>query len=164
MNLRIATMSDAAAVCRVYNHYVAETVVTFEEELVSEVEMARRIESVAARFPWLVAELEGDVVGYAYATEWRARAAYRHSAEISIYLAPDATGQGIGSQLCEALLAKLRPLGIHTVIGGVALPNDASVALHEKFGFTKCAHFSEVGKKFGRWIDVAYWELILERD
>ena len=164
MNVRKATPSDAAPFCAIYNHYVANTIVTFEEEAVAATEMARRIENTAARFPWLVAEHEGNVVGYAYATDWSSRAAYRNSVEISIYLAPDAAGRGIGSRLCEALLGELKAMGVHTVIGGVALPNEASVALHEKFGFAKTAHFHEVGRKFGRWIDVAYWELILNRD
>jgi phosphinothricin acetyltransferase len=126
--------------------------------------MGRRIEDVrSASLPWLVAEENGRVVGYAYAAPWKARvrAAYRFSVEITVYLAPGNVRRGIGSLLYSRLISSLQTLGVHTVIGGVALPNKASVALHEKFGFEKVAHFQQVGFKFNRWIDVAYWERIL---
>ena len=159
--LRQATPSDAAQICAIYNHYVRETVVTFEESPVSEAEMARRITDVTARLPWLVWETDGTITGYAYATAWRARAAYRHCVESSIYLAPEATRRGLGSRLYTALIAELRQRGLHCIIGGAALPNPASVLLHERLGFEKVAQFRQVGFKFGRWIDVAYWELML---
>jgi len=101
-------------------------------------------------------------LGNAYARPWRPRAAYRHSAESSIYLAPGATGRGLGTLLYQALIADLRQRGRHCVIGGVALPNATSVALHEKLGFAKVAEFKQVGFKLGRWVDVAYWELMLQ--
>jgi phosphinothricin acetyltransferase len=110
------------------------------------------------------AEQPSAVRGYAYATPWRTRAAYRHSVESSIYLAPDVGGRGLGRRLYQALLAALRPLEVHAVIGGVSLPNPASIALHERMGFRKVAHFSEVGRKFDRWIDVGYWQLMLPQD
>ncbi len=112
--------------------------------------------------PWLVAENDsGVVVGYAYASKWKGRCAYRHSAEVTVYLAPDAAAQGVGTRLYEALFSELRDRGIHTAIGGIALPNPPSVALHEKFGMKKVAHFAEVGHKFDRWIDVGYWQVVL---
>jgi phosphinothricin acetyltransferase len=157
----MCTAADAAAVCAIYNPYVLETVVTFEEEAVSTAEMARRIGEVTARFPWLVAEEGGAIVGYAYATPWKVRAAYRHSVEVTVYLAPGHTGRGVGTALYRELIELLRKAGVHAVIGGVALPNAASIALHEKLGFKKTAHFLEVGRKLDRWVDVAYWELIL---
>lgn len=160
--IRPCTPDDAEPICSIYNHYVRETVVTFEETSVPATEMAQRISDVTARLPWLVWEVDGTIFGYAYATPWKARAAYRHSVEASIYLAPNATRQGLGSRLYIALIEALRQKGLHCVIGGAALPNPASEALHEKLGFTKVAEFLEVGFKFGRWIDVAYWELILE--
>ena len=123
--------------------------------------MAKRITDVTAQLPWLVWETDGVVIGFGYATSWKARAAYRHSVESSIYLAPDVTGRGLGSQLYAALIADLRQRGLHCVIGGAALPNPASVRLHEKLGFQKVAEFRQVGLKFGRWIDVAYWQLML---
>ncbi len=160
--VRLATSADAAAVAAIYNHYVAETVVTFEETCVPGEQMARRMGEVfAAGLPWLVAEGAGDVVGYAYATRWRTRSGYRYSVEITVYLAPSCVGQGIGTRLYAALFERLHALGVHAVIGGIALPNPASVALHEKFGLEQVAHFRETGFKFGRWIDVGYWERIL---
>lgn len=123
--------------------------------------MAQRIADITSHLPWLVWEVEGVVVGYAYAAPWKARAAYRHAVESSIYLAPGATGQGTGSKLYEALVAELRKRGVHCIIGGAAVPNAASAALHERLGFSKVAEFREVGFKHGRWVDVCYWELVL---
>jgi L-amino acid N-acyltransferase YncA len=159
--LRQCTPKDAAQICDIYNYYVRETVVTFEESPVLEADMARRIADVTSHLPWLAWKSDGVITGYAYATPWKVRAAYRYSVESSIYLAPNATGRGLGSRLYTGLIAELRQRGLHCVIGGAALPNPASVALHEKFGFSKVAEFREVGFKFGRWIDVAYWALIL---
>jgi L-amino acid N-acyltransferase YncA len=160
--IRAATPADAESVARIYNHYVTDSVVTFEEEAVSPTAMARRIEGVrSASLPWLVAELGGRVVGYAYANRWKARSAYRFSAEITVYLDPAHAGRGIGSRLYGRMLPILQDLGMHAVIGGIALPNPASVALHEKFGMQKVAHFREVGFKLDRWIDVGYWQRTL---
>ena len=159
--IRPCVPSDATTVCAIYNPYVRETVITFEEEPVSESEMAGRIRDVTGDWPWLVAADADAVVGYAYATPWKTRSAYRFAVESTVYVARDALGRGIGSRLYEALIGSLRDRGAHCVIGGVALPNPASVALHERFGFRKLAHFEEVGWKLGRWVDVAYWELIL---
>ncbi len=159
--IRPATAADAEQICDIYNHYVRDTVVTFEESPVAAAEMAQRIADITARLPWLVWESDGVVLGYAYASPWKVRAAYRRSVEASIYLAPQATGRGIGTALYEAIIRDVRGRGIHCVIGGAALPNAASVALHERLGFEKVAQFRQVGFKFGRWIDVAYWELLL---
>jgi phosphinothricin acetyltransferase len=161
--IRPCTPKDAAKICDIYNHYVLETVVTFEEVPVSEVDMAQRIAEASSRLPWFVWEQGGIILGYAYATPWKARAAYRHAVEASIYLAHDATGRGLGTQLYKALIADLRRRDLHCVIGGAALPNPASVALHEGLGFTKVAEFQEVGFKFGKRVNVAYWELVLDR-
>ena len=159
--IRPATAADAAAIATIYNHYVATTTISFEEEPVGIDGMAERIATVAASLPWLVFEDEGQLVGYAYATPWRVRSAYRYSAESSVYVAPGHAGKGIGKRLYHALIGELRERGLHMVIGGIAQPNEASVALHEALGFRKVAHFSEVGMKFGRWVDVGYWELRL---
>lgn len=162
--IRAAAAGDSAAIAAIYNHYVAKTVITFEEEPVAAREMARRIEDAgSASLPWLVAEREGQVVGYAYATPWRARSAYRFSVEVTVYVDPECPRLGIGRRLYEALLPTLKTRGIHAAFGVIALPNDASVALHERFGFEKVAHLREVGYKFDRWIDVGYWELTFER-
>lgn len=162
MNIRSATGEDADSITSIYNHFVLTTSVSFEEAPVPAQEMARRIADVqAAGLPWLVAESDGVVAGYAYATKWRVRHGYRFSVETSVYLAPDSVGKGLGSALYRVLLDQLRAGGYHLAIGGIALPNDASVALHEKMGFEKVAHFKEVGFKFGRWTDVGYWQLRL---
>jgi len=161
-SIRQASIADAAAIAAIYNHYVRETSITFEEQTVDLSDMAARIAEVrGASLPWLVHEREGIVTGYAYASKWKGRCAYRYSVESSVYLAPDATGRGIGAELYRRLIEELTGLGLHVAIGGIALPNAASVALHEKLGFRKVAEFSEVGFKFGRWIDVGYWQLTL---
>ena len=158
---RDCTARDAAPICAIYNHYVEQTRVTFEETAVSANEMARRVAEITGRFPWLVWERDGTILGYAYAMSWKTRSAYRHSVETTIYLSPDATGAGIGTALYQSLFDRLRPLDIHCAIGIIALPNPASVALHEKLGFMKAGHLHEIGLKFGQWIDVGYWELNL---
>ena len=161
-HIRAALPADAAAICAIYNHYVTTTAITFEEAAVAEPDMAQRISDVAtAALPWLVVEVDGVVVGYAYATKWRARVAYRYSVESTVYVDKDHGGQGLGRAVYTALLDCLRERNLRLVIGGIALPNEASVGLHERLGFRKVAHFSEVGMKFGRWIDVGYWELNL---
>ena len=160
--VRAAIATDADAIARIYNYYVENTVITFEEEAVSASDMAARIaEAQALSLPWLVAEVDGSIAGYAYARRWRPRSAYRYSAETTIYLARGYEGRRIGTTIYSALLPLLRERGIHVAIGGVALPNDASVALHEKLGFERVATFRQVGFKHDRWVDVAYWQLVL---
>lgn len=161
-SIRPATPDDAIAVARIYNHFILHTVVTFEMEEVSAEEMRDRIEAVQSlSFPWLIGESHKEVVGYAYANRWHHRAAYRKSSETTVYVDPDHGGKGFGTRLYEQLLKEVADVGIHTVIGGIALPNDASVSLHEKLGFEKAAHYREVGFKSGRWIDVGYWQKLL---
>jgi L-amino acid N-acyltransferase YncA len=134
--------TDVAAITAIYNHYIEHTVVTFEETPVSPAEMERRIFSNPPSLFWLVYEVDGAICGYAYAG----------------HLNPDSRAKGIGSLLYTAILDRLIASNYHVVIGGIALPNDASVALHEKFGYRKVAHFEEVGFKFQQWIDVGYWQ------
>lgn len=160
--IRNANENDAEAIARIYNHYILNTVITFEEETVSNQEIASRIKEIkSASLPYLVVEQNGEVFGFAYAGKWKSRSAYRYAVESSVYLDPGLVGEGFGSQLYVSLLDQLREMGVHTVIGGVALPNPASVRLHKKLGFTKVAEFHEVGFKFGKWIDVGYWQLKL---
>ncbi|MEK6806146.1 MAG: arsinothricin resistance N-acetyltransferase ArsN1 family B [Pseudomonadota bacterium] len=158
--IRPAVASDAAALAALYNPYIEKTVITFEEQPITPVEMAQRVEEVrAASLPWLVVEAGGPIAGYAYASKWKGRCAYRYSVESTVYLDAQQTGKGLGTQLYRALLDELLRQKIHAVIGGIALPNEASVKLHERLGFKKVAHFPEVGFKFGRWVDVGYWQL-----
>ena len=159
--IRSALVTDACTICSIYNHYVLSTCITFEEEAVTDGDMGSRIQETTESLPWLVLEEKSRVVGYAYASRWKSRCAYRYSVESSVYLHPDAVGRGLGRKLYERLLSDLSQAGLHSVIGGIALPNLASQKLHEKVGFKKVAHFEQVGRKFDRWIDVGYWELIL---
>lgn len=155
-------MSDAQAISDIYKYYITDTTITFEEQLVSAAQMAGRIQEIlAASLPWLVIEQSGRVVGYAYASKWKARSAYRYSVETSVYLQHGIAGKGLGSQLYQALFDALKARGFHVAIGGIALPNEASIALHEKFGMQKVAHFEQVGFKLGQWIDVGYWQKVL---
>lgn len=159
--VRAAAAEDAAAIARIYNHYVAETIITFEEDAVGEAEMRERIEETrSASLPWFVAIENGELAGYAYASRWKSRCAYRYSLEVTVYVDPAYSRRGIGSKLYAALLPALRSAGYHAAMGGIALPNDASIRLHEKFGFKQVAHFKESGFKFGKWIDVGYWQLV----
>ncbi len=162
MELRDATPSDASAIANIYNHYVLTTAISFEEAPATASDFVQRMEAVRqSGLPWLVAIVKGEVAAYAYATPWRVRSAYRFSVESSVYVARDKPRLGLGRALYQELIARLRESGAHLVIGGIALPNDASVALHESMKFQKVAHFSEVGRKFDRWIDVGYWQLRL---
>lgn len=151
---------DAAQICEIYNYYVQNTIITFEESLVTEDDMKSRIIQNNKKHPWIVFTDKGQIIGYAYASEWKSRCAYKHSVETTVYLRPDAKGNGIGSLLYKELLAGLKDKNLHAAIGGIALPNEASIALHEKLGFEKIGQFKEVGYKFDKWIDVGYWELI----
>ena len=160
--IRPAEPADAAALARIYSHYVAHTWVSFEEQPVAPADMSGRIASVAAAgLPWLVLETAAGLAGYAQAAPWKTRSAYRHTAETSVYLVPDATGRGLGRTLYRQLLAELRQRGLHLAIAGIALPNEASVKLHEGLGFEAVGVFREVGFKLGRWVDVGYWQLRL---
>ncbi len=159
--VRHATLADASEICRIYNHYIETTRITFEETPITAEDVAARISSVMQTYPWLVCEEGGRVIGYAYATRWKDRSAYRYSVEAAIYLDHGRVGKGSGTELIERLLHELRLRKIHSVICGIALPNPASVGLCEKFGFERIAHFKEVGYKFDKWVDVGYWELLL---
>lgn len=157
--LRSATAADADAIAAIYNHFIETSVITFEEEVISAGDMQRRIADVHnAGLPWLVVEQEGVVAGYAYAAPWRSRSAYRFSVETTVYLHPEFSRRGLGALIYKQLLADLKACGMHVAIGGITLPNEASVALHERCGFRKVAHFPEVGYKFGEWLDVGYWQ------
>ena len=161
--IRNAELDDAKFIAEIYNYYIQNTIVTFEEELVTASSVSERIgELKALNLPWLVAEDKGEVVGYAYASKWGGRCAYRHSVEATVYLNHNLQSKGWGTKLYSALFETLKERSVHVVIGGISLPNDASVALHEKFGMEKVAHFKEVGFKFGEWVDVGYWQFMLD--
>jgi phosphinothricin acetyltransferase len=158
--VRNVLLDDAAQICKIYNYYIQNTIVSFEESPVTTEDMISRIDEIIPSLPWLVFEDQNRILGYAYASKWKGRCAYRYSVESTVYLSPAATGKGIGSTLYEALISQLKEQGFHSIIGGISLPNDASIKMHEKFGFKKVAHFSQVGFKFIKWVDVGYWELL----
>jgi phosphinothricin acetyltransferase len=160
--IRPVTIQDAIAICGIYNYYVKNTIVSFEETPVSIKEMQARIQETSAAFPWLVWEDEGDILGYAYAHAWQKRSAYRYSAEDSIYIKEGFERKGLGQKLFTAFLEAIRKTNLHVLVAGITIPNEPSVALHEKFGFKKTALFTEAGYKQERWLDVGYWELILK--
>jgi len=159
--IRTVTPADAPAICAIYNHYIENTVITFEETPLETAEMEERIGKITARYPYLVWEEDGTVNGYGYVNTWRERSAYRYSAELSIYLRDGFQGRGMGRKLMERLLEEVRKTEIHSLMAVITLPNDRSVALHEKLGFRKVGRFEEIGYKFNTWLDVGFWELIL---
>lgn len=162
--VRAATEADAPAIAAIYNPHVLSTSITFEETAVEPADMARRVaETFGAQLPFLLAEVSGVPAGFAYASKWKGRCAYRHTVETTVYVERSHWRCGVGKALYMRLLTLLKVAGIHAAIGGIALPNESSIALHERLGFTKVAQFREVGFKFNRWIDVGYWELLLKK-
>jgi len=160
--IRNAETHDAEAIASIYNPYVLDTVITFEEQPVTREAMAERVQGITCDYPWLVYVRDDVCLGYAYAAPWKERSAYRFACETSIYLAPEAHGQGVGTRLYRALLEDLTSRGKRTAIACIALPNPPSIVLHEKLGFRKVGHFPDVGVKFSRSIDVGYWQLELQ--
>lgn len=161
MNIREATLEDAAQIAEIYNYYIETSHATFELETIDAAEMANRIsETFQKNYPFFVCEENAEIVGYAYGRYFRPRRAYMYSIEVSVYIRSGADGKGVGTLLYERLFSEISQQNFHAIIAGISLPNDASIRLHEKFGFEKVAHFREVGFKFGRWIDVGYWELL----
>lgn len=160
MNIREAMPEDSAQIAEIYNYYIKNTHHTFETETLSDEEMRERVAEISEKYPYLVADEEGLILGYAYASQFKMRQAYEYSAEVSIYVRHDAKQQKIGTRLYNKLFDELAETDAHAIIAGISLPNDASIRFHEILGFEKVAHFREVGYKLGRWIDVGYWELI----
>ena len=159
--IRQVQLSDASDICSIYNEYILNTRITFEETPLTVDEIFSRIKNITEHYPWLVYEDSGKVIGYTYASRWKERSAYRYSVETGIYIASDYIGKRIGTTLKGELIKELRARSIHSIICEIALPNPASIALCEKYGFEKIAHYKEVDFKLGEWIDVGYWELIL---
>lgn len=161
MMIRECSPDDAASIAKIYNHYIRTSTATFETEDVSSEEMKQRIIGVMKKYPWIVFEENEVIMGYSYATKWKDRMAYDNTVELTTYIDQGHTGKKTGKILLEGLITGLKENNFHCLIAGIALPNDVSIRLHEGFGFEKCSHFKEVGFKFGKWIDVAHWQLIL---
>ena len=157
--IRLATEEDAAAIAEIYRSYVEDSCVSFEEVAPSPAEMARRIVGdVPGQHPWFTAEEDGRIRGYAASSPFRSRPAYRWIMETSIYLSADAKGRGIGRALLLTLIELLQRQGYVAAIGAIALPNDASVRLHEQLGFFHTGTYRRVGFKMGQWLDVGLWQ------
>jgi len=159
--IRAATTADLPALAAIYDHEALTGISTFDVEPVPQDYWRARVEASAPGDRFLVAESDGSVVGYAYAASYRARPAYLHTRETSVYLADGERGQGLGRALYAELLALLRADDVHTVLAVIALPNEASEALHRSFGFEPVGVLRDVGWKFERWIDTALWGLTL---
>jgi L-amino acid N-acyltransferase YncA len=149
---------DSEGCAAVYAPYVRDSAISFEQDPPDAAEMSRRIERVSARYPWLVAEEDGSLAGYAYATEHRTRAAYRWTCEVAVYIAASSRGRGLGRALYEALLDLLTRQGLRLAVAGITLPNEASVALHQSCGFEPVGTFHRIGWKRGGSHDVSWWE------
>jgi L-amino acid N-acyltransferase YncA len=162
--IRDAYRADAGALLEIYRPFVTDTAVSFELEPPSEAEFAERIARAQTRWAWLVAERGREILGYAYATSFRARAAYQWSVETSAYVHPGHRRLGVGRLLYERLLAILEEKGYCTAYAGIALPNDGSVALHRALGFTEVGVFRRAGRKFGAWHDVSWWQRVLREE
>ena len=160
--VRIAQVSDAQAIQAIYAPMVGSTTISFELEPPSVEEMAMRIESTLLTYPYLVAVRDGQVIGYAYASQHRAREAYRWSVDVTVYISPEAHRSGVGRALYDVLLPTLKRQGFHAAYAGIALPNDGSVGLHEALGFAHIGTYPEVGFKHGAWRDVGYWRIALD--
>lgn len=161
MIVRPCTANDITAICTIYNYYIEHTVITFEEIPLTVAQMQERINVYTQLYPWLVCEDAGEVVGYAYASKWKERSAYKHTAEVTVYLKHDATQKGYGSALYAELIEQIIAKGCHVLLGCIATPNEPSEKLHARFGFKQVAQFSQVGHKFGRWLDVGYWQKVV---
>lgn len=158
MNIRTVTPSDISPLVDLYNDYIRRTTITFELSPIDGAEMQQRVTAKLAHHDWLVAEVDGQVVGYAYYGAFHSRAAYRHTVEVSIYLAPAHQGKGYGKALYRALLASAQAKGFREAIALIALPNPASIALHHKLGFEETGVLRQVGYKLDRYIDVSFWQ------
>jgi phosphinothricin acetyltransferase len=161
MKIRDFEEGDVAPACAVTNHYIEHTPVHFGMHPYTPQEFREMWLAGRDKYPWLAAAIDGRFAGYAKASRWREREAYRFTAEVGLYIESAFQGRGVGKALYGKLLARLRAAGYHTAVGGITLPNDASVRLHESMGFTKVGVFREVGRKFDQWHDTGWWQLIL---
>jgi len=161
--IRKVKESDSKQISEIYNYYIENTIITFEEIPLSIHETEARIKKISESFPYLVREDDGEITGFAYANTWKERCSYRNTLEISIYLKNGTQGKGKGKELLKSLLDELNNCQFHLLIAGIALPNNASIKTFEHFGFKKIGQFTEVGFKKNMWIDVGYWELLLNK-
>ncbi|MEM1267182.1 MAG: N-acetyltransferase family protein [Pseudomonadota bacterium] len=159
--IRDAGPGDAEALAAIYGPYVADTAISFEDAPPDAAEMAGRVVASAGRYPFLVLEEEGAVIGFASASAYRPRPAYRRSASTGIYLSQRCRGRGLGRRLYQTLILSMSERGFHVLVAGITLPNEASTGLHRALGFAPVGVLREVGWKFDRWHDVEMWQLTL---
>ncbi|WOD43635.1 GNAT family N-acetyltransferase [Hwangdonia lutea] len=152
-------IKDTQALLDIYNYFVLNTIVTFDIEPLSIEAFTEKTKTINNTYPFLVFEENNVILGYTYGSKWRPKPAYNHTVESTVYVKHDAHGKKIGTELYTELLRLLKQENYHVVLGGLTLPNEASVQLHEKFGFKQVAHFKEVGLKFNQWLDVGFWQL-----
>ena len=164
MEIRFAKPSDDRSLLDIYAPYVENTAITFEYEVPTIEDFANRIEKTLEKYPYLVAEEDGVVVGYAYASTYYARAAYDWAVELSVYVSQDARGQGVGTRLYDALEDLLEQMGYIHFLACISLPNEASLALHRKRGYQQVAHFPKIGYKFNRWHDIVWLQKSLDKE
>lgn len=164
MEIRLAKPSDARSLLDIYAPYVENTAITFEYEVPTIEDFAIRIEKTLEKYPYLVAEEDGVVLGYAYASTYYARAAYDWAVELSVYVSLDARGKGVGSKLYDALEDLLDQMGYVHFLACISLPNEASLALHRKRGYQQVAHFPKIGYKFNRWHDIVWLQKSLDKE
>lgn len=160
-SIRLAAPADAAGILAIYAPYIENSSFTFETDTPSEEAFSERIVTYLQQWPWLVCEINGKIAGYAYGAKYRERTAYQWCVESSVYIHDDYQNSGVGKVLYTALFAILKRQGYRNVYAVINLPNDKSVAFHEKMGFTHFATFEKVGYKLGRWKNVGWWQLVL---
>ncbi|HFI0684202.1 TPA: N-acetyltransferase family protein [Streptococcus suis] len=164
VEIRNAQFEDAENLVAIYAPYVEKTAITFETQVPTVEDFENRIKKTMKKFPYLVAIEEGQIVGYAYASTYYARAAYDWTVELSVYVQKEARGKGVGTLLYTALEEELTARGFKNFLACIALPNPASIALHEKRGYEQVAHFKKIGYKFGTWHDIVWLQKSLVGD
>ena len=162
ISIRKVTTADSTALLNIYAHYILNTAASFEVEVPALSEFTQRIDTISHTYPYLVCELEGKIIGYAYASTHRERAAYRFDIDVSVYLEESARGKGIGTALYTELFNLLSVQNYYTAYAGITLPNDQSLGLHKKFGFSEIGTHHKTGHKFGKWHDVIWLEKALK--
>lgn len=160
--IRPAHINDAQALLNIYNYYVINTTVNFDIEPLSIKAFIKKFKNIISNYPYIVYEENNEILGYAYGSRFRPRPAYNFVAESTVYVKHDAHGKQIGTKLYTELIKQLKKTNLHSVLGVLTIPNDASIGLHEKIGFKQVANLKEVGKKFGEWQNVGIWQLKLD--
>ena len=158
MIIESVKLADADEILSIYAPYVENTIVSFETKVPEREAFIKRVKDISAEYPYFVCRDNGKIIGYAYASRYRVRDAYKHTVECSIYVSGDIHRQGVGTMLYDALFDELKKRGYHIALAAIAYPNEESIAFHESFGFEKVGHLKEVGYKFDRWLDLVWLE------